>query len=195
MSAIVIRVVSSGDEIVGYKCDVVDKKNIETTLRCVKHNGFLQEAMPKIHFDIKIQDKVIISPLGKRAVIIAPTQNVYLQTKKKLKGYEFISSDLLASPLFSEDNPFPEREDFTKLCKRYLIGSLIFGFEKQTAIVDCGTFTQIKEIPNNFSIDKKDIIKPFFHRLEKIETGFWHWFGSEDIEDFDTYYKELLNDK
>ncbi len=195
MSAIVIRTLSNDDEIVGYKCEVTAVKESVGTLNCIQHNGFEQEAMPRILFEIKTGDKVILTPLGKRGVIIAPTQNVYIQTKNMLKDYEFVSSDLLSAPLFSDDNPFPKVDDFQQLCERYLVGSVIFGFKGETSIVDCQTFKEIEVIPNNFTIKEEEIVKPFFHRLEKIETGFWHWFGAKEIKDFDTYYKGLINAK
>lgn len=195
MSAIVIRTVSTGDELVGYKCETTKKEEENLELECSVHNGFEQEAMPTIYFDIKKGDKVVFSPLGKRAAIFAPTQNVYIQTKNMLKGYEFVSSDLLAAPLFSDDNPFPQKEEFNKFCENYLVGSLVFGFTNKTTVVDCSTFAVIEEIPNSFTIDKKERVMPFFHRLEKIETGFWDWFGDEEIKSFDTYYKGLIDAK
>ncbi|MCV6607154.1 MAG: plasminogen-binding N-terminal domain-containing protein [Campylobacterales bacterium] len=198
MSAIVIRVLESDDEIVGYRCDVVGKKEDIATLNCIKHNGFFQEAMPKIQFEIKEEDKVILSPLGKRAILLAPTHNIYLKTRKILqqeKGFEFVSSDLLAAPLFSSSNPFPNKEEFTMMCDRYLLGSIVFGFKSKTSIVDCQTFKVVEEIENNYEIKEKDIIKPFFHRLDKIEKGVFDWFTPEEIEDFDSYYKGILDVK
>ena len=62
-----------------------ESENLE--LKCEVHNGFEQEAMPKIYFDIKKGDKVVLAPLGKRGAIFAPTQNVYIQTKNMLKDY------------------------------------------------------------------------------------------------------------
>lgn len=190
-SALIIRELSTGDKLIGFSCEVTKAVSTMAVLSCEKFEGLAQDAMPVISFDAKVGDIVVLNPLSNRALIIAKSLDGYLKTKQEFKNYQLVHPDLLAITLFNNDNPFPKKEDFKNFCDEYYISNIIFDFSTTREIVNCQTFKMIDSFEKKRG-EGKEIMKPFFHRLAKIETSFWD-FGKEEIDSFDTYYKGVID--
>ncbi len=191
--AYIVRKLQDGTSIIGFHCLLKSQQDTLATFYCEKFDGISQEAMPKINFQAQVGDTLVLNPMKKRALIITTSQNKYLKLRDYFKEYNLVHPDLFAASLYEESNPLPTRHDFQNFCKQYYVATLIFDLADGIKTANCQSF-EILQTFRKKSLDEHKQMKPFFHRLDTITPGFWNWFGATEIEDFHTYYKELLND-
>jgi len=86
-------------------------------------------------------------------------------------------------------HPTPLQKDFKNFCNNVSVGLLFFYIEQNLYTVDCHSF-KILNI-QNAPLQQKEQKLPFYSRLEKIEAN-WFGEGSDELEDYEPYYYELL---
>jgi hypothetical protein len=188
-SAYIIRDFTYNQKVIINRC-IVETNGSLQKLNCEGFNELYQPSLTNVQAKIKKGDRVVVGLLSKSAMIIAKDYNSYDEVSNLKIDYILLHPDLFALILYDDDNINPTRDDFRKFCKDNFIERLIFTFSDGLYEVDCFSFKTIKINPK-FQTKTKKFKKPFYHRLEDIEAGFFD-FSSEEIEDFDKYYKKLL---
>lgn len=177
-----------GGEAISRECVVTDADRGE--LICRPFEQFDQDSVPKVILPVKPGDRVIAGPLSATALIIAPSAGRYVRVQDRHKNYRFIHPDLFAAQLTKADNPVPKTEAFKTFCDAWMVGTLIFALKDGDWIVDCQSFTALA-----FHADTpvtEEAAKPFYHRLDPIERGFFSWGTPKTIADFDAHYQSLI---
>lgn len=186
LSAIVIYPYEGGETIVR-ECTATGNGG---ELICRPFEQFDQNSVPGLKLPVRVGDRVIAGPLFKTALIIAPTAGRYVRILDRHRGYRFVHPDLFAAQLEKASNPNPKTDDFKTFCRTWMAGTVIFGLEDGDWVVDCQSFTALE-----FHADTpapETVMKPFFHRLDTIERGFFAWGTPKEIGDFNTHYRSLI---
>lgn len=186
-----------GGKIITKECVVTASDQAQAELDCKRFSQFDQDAMPQVDMSAKVGDQVIVAPLSNFALVIAPSASRYVRVLEREKTLHFIHPDIFAIMLAKQKNPNPNRSDFKQFCQNELVGVVIFALDSGDHTVDCQSFVLQKT--ETSTPTKDDAMKPFFHRLNKIEKGFFAWLTPKEIKEFDSHYKKLikkdLNDK
>lgn len=127
----------------------------------------------------KKDDNIIFGLYNKRALIISPNQDSYIQTQNRHPNINWISSDIFAS--YFENKP--TTQDFQNFCSDVNVGVIDFVLDKEY-IVDCQSMNvlEINKIkPAKYS-------KPFFCSYNKFGSSFF----SSTPDNWIKYYKSLL---
>jgi len=160
-----------------------------TTLKLTPILALEQSALPNGTWEPKIGDDVVIGYNYQRALLIAPTPSIYRKITSYHRDRTWIHPDVFASHLSYNGHPSPLKEDFTSMCRQNNIGTIAFMFDKSIITVDCQTFKILKN--KSTSVQSKESQVPFYSRVPNIEAN-WFGDGSNEIEDYDRYYINLL---
>jgi len=127
----------------------------------------------------KTDDTVIFGLYNKRALIVAPNQNIYINTQKSYPQTTFISSDVFATYFETK----PTKQDFQKFCNDFNVGLIYFILDKQYT-VDCNTFVVLNE-KNTTTAKYK---RAMFVNYSKLENSMF----SSKPKNWIEYYKSML---
>ena len=164
-----------------------DKK--EATLRFGEYTWLRQNSLPKGEWQPKKGDRVILAFAYARATLIAPDAQTYFAITSKVPSIDWVHPDELATFLSYRGHPSPLDEDFRDYCDIGGIGLYYFYVDKALFTVDCKSLSVLQITPAPFG--QKEPQKPFYSRIEKINAN-WFGAGSSEIEDYESYYLELL---
>ncbi|MGP1561922.1 MAG: plasminogen-binding N-terminal domain-containing protein [Helicobacteraceae bacterium] len=180
-------------EVIGYECLCKSAQGGLATFTCEKIKTLSQDAMPSVSFEITKGDFLLLDPFSARGLLIAPSQEAYLNAKKQLADFELTHPDVFALELLKNNNPFPAKKDFAAICEQYYISRVIFALDDSATVVFCKSFKKDKILNLRRLSAQESVIKPFFHQLPQIKKGFFRFFGDKEIGDFNTYYNGLIN--
>lgn len=189
-SAFVMRGFDADHGAVIAQCTVTDPG--EGTLSCKPFDYLFHESLSLAEDGVKKGDTVRVGLLEGSVSIFAPNQKSYLAVKSLYADSIVFHPDLLAVSLKYDDNPTPDKATFRTYCKENFIGLLAFALGDGVYEVDCLSFRVINKREGAF--EDKDNDKPFYHRVGEIERGFFD-FSDEEVEDFTTYYKNIIGVK
>jgi len=160
-----------------------------TTLSLIPILVLEQSALPSGTWKVKVDDDVALGYNYQRALLIAPNASIYKKITKYHNDRQWVHPDIFASTLSSNGHPSPLKEDFAQVCRANNIGTIAFMFDKSIITVDCQSFIIIKN--KSTTIQSKERQVPFYTRVPHIENN-WFGSGSNDIENYDAYYVDLL---
>jgi hypothetical protein len=147
-----------------------------------------QENLPKGKWKPAVGDKIRFGENYNRAFVIAKNYEDFIETEKSFKKV-WIHPDLFTATLSTIGHQSPQKEDFSYFCKEHSIGLIYFALNDEVKEVDCLSMTQLKSHKKSFK--EGDIQKPFYSRIEDIDTN-WIGEGINPIPDFETYYRDLI---
>jgi len=173
------------------KAVVTKKDGTDMYLKLYYYKDLNMDALPSYKIVPKAGDTVIFNYLYKRILPIVPNQDAFEKFKQSFPRIDVIHPDLFAYELAVEGNPAPKLADFRKECNSDDFGLLFFALSDQGYFVDCTSFKVIGKL--NFPTEGKKE-KPFYTRIKNIKAKFFG-LGSDEIKDFDSYYKNLLGIK
>ncbi len=169
---------------------VIAKADNKLTLKFTRYKNLHQSALPSYKIDPKKGDKVILNYLYNRVLPITPNKETYKRITATFVGYNIIHPDLFASKLYVDHQPRPEKSDFHKSCLQNSNNLLLFAIEDKGYFVDCQSFKILDSI--NLSTQGDKASHPFYSRIPKIKTRLGAIMGSEDIGEYNRYYKQML---
>lgn len=181
-AAIVARVAVEGVE------------NNETKLIFKPFNGVKNDAFPTAELTPKRGDEVLLRDHYDRALLIAPSQELYRKIVDTYKNTNWTHPDLFASELVKHGTIRPTRNDFRDFCNAYAVGLVYFINGTRGELRDCMSFAVLKTDYISGLAPKNERMKPFFSRIGNIDAG-WLDFLNSDIGDFYSYYRYLLDKK
>ncbi len=166
-----------------------DEKKGQATAKILPFTLFENSNLPKGKWQAQKGDLALLAFGYNRALLVAPSEEIYYQLKKALKQEVFAHPDLFATFLSYQGHPSPLQKDFVKFSQDLSLGLLFFFIEQKFYTVDSQSFTilDIQDAPLKYSKAKL----PFYSRVEKIEAN-WFGEGSDEIEDYASYYYKLL---
>jgi hypothetical protein len=159
-------------------------------LKLSSYTVFVNNNLPKGKWHAQKGDVVVLAFGYNRGLLIAPTEETYYTLKQAIKGENFVHPDVFATLLSYHGHPTPLQEDFQGFCSNVSIGLLFFYLEKHLYTVDCQSF-KVLNIQNAPLKQTQKEQLPFYSRVKKIEAN-WFGKGSNELQDYKTYYYELL---
>jgi len=187
-SGIVTHKFKDGISTIVARADVVKKEGDRATIRFEVFKYAAQSAFPKPGILPQVGDRVTLNYLYDRALIVAPNYKVYDEITKHFKQIEWVHPDLVGAYLAKEYRPNPDREIFQKVCSLNSTGLILFALERNAYFVDCNNFKVVKTLKGGHI---KIAQVPFYTRVKGIESSWLKW-GSSQIDDYNSYYRNLI---
>lgn len=172
---------------------VEESSKTQSKIRFEVFDVLAQSALPTPNISPKTGDKVILGHFYDRALAISPNLLGYQSITQKYKNITWVHPDLFAAQLSKDHKVTPKREDFVKFCKINSVGLIYFAIENSGYFVDCTSFAVLSK--EELHPSDHEVLLPFYSRIEKIEKGLFDFFGSETIENYATYYKNVMEGK
>jgi len=168
-----------------------DKEAKVAKLKLLDFTMFRNNNLPSLKYKAQKGDIVILAFGYNRGLLIAPNEEIYYILTKAMKGELFVHPDVFATLLSYNGHPSPLKSDFTGFCNNVSVGLVFFYIEKNLYTVDCNSFKilNVQKAP----LKQEKTQKPFYSRVEKIDAN-WFGEGSDEIENYEQYYKELLEE-
>ncbi|MEA1983632.1 MAG: plasminogen-binding N-terminal domain-containing protein [Campylobacterota bacterium] len=165
-----------------------DSTSKRATLKMSKFNALRNNALPTGKWKLKVGDSVELAFGYSRALLVAPSEEIYHQITKSVK-VQWVHSDIFATVLSYRGHPTPLKEDFEAMSIASSVGLLFIYLDKKLYTVDIKSFTilNISEAP----LVQDSVKLPFYSRVESIEAN-WFGEGSDELEDYEPHYYELL---
>ncbi|MDR0746869.1 MAG: plasminogen-binding N-terminal domain-containing protein [Helicobacteraceae bacterium] len=189
MSAVIVRSYDGG-RVISHRCVVIEAQPQSAELSCEPSELFDSDAVPSLTLPIRKGDQVILAPLDKTALIVAPNVDRFVSAQAANQDKRFIHPDLFAVELSTENNPAPGAKEFVDFCGAWMIGSVIFAMQDGDYIVDCATFSLLSFKAANHRSSTAEM--PFFHRLNPITSGVFSGKKVVNTGEFDAYYKKMF---
>ncbi|MEE8588117.1 MAG: plasminogen-binding N-terminal domain-containing protein [Sulfurimonadaceae bacterium] len=161
------------------------------TLTLSKYEGLKQNSLPDGNWHVQVGDEVILAFGYSRAILLAPSDDIYHIITKNIRGVEWVHPDNFATYLSYHAHPTPFKEDISGYCTLAEIGLLYTYVNNALFTLDCQTMSLIQLTPVEF--EEKSVKLPFYSRVEEIATSWWVWgAASRPLEAYDPHYLELL---
>jgi hypothetical protein len=122
------------------------------------------------------------------ALIVSKNFDSYLKISKKFQK-NWVHPDIFAITLNSIGHPSPLIGDFQYFCREHSVGLIYFQLNNEIKVADCFSMREVEKF--SFVSPNGSIQKPFYSRVEEID-GNWFGEGKDEIEDYEKYYKSLL---
>ena len=190
VSGFVVKTIDDEHTIILKKAEVVayNKESRTATLIMSDFTVLQNNALPTGTWKVSIGDSVELAFAYGRALLIAPSEEIYHRITKSVK-VQWVHSDIFATQLSSNGHPTPLKEDFKEFGDTLGIGLLFIYLDKKLFTVDINSFKilNVSEAP----LEQKSVKLPFYSRLEKISAN-WFGAGSSELETYEPHYYELL---
>jgi len=173
---------------------VVSKYDTKTQLATLKIDDFTtlqSDALPKLTYQPQKGDIAQLALNYDRALIIAPTEEIYYRLNKSIPSTSLIHPDIFTALLSANGHPTPLKEDFEEFRKSMQIGLLFLYLDKKLYTLDAKSFKILYINDAPLKEVKNDIQLPFYSRIKHIEAN-WFGEGSDELEAYKPYYYELL---
>jgi len=166
-----------------------DEVNGSAILKMSTYNDLVHSALPKGKWKVKVGDDVVLAYAYSRAMLIAPSEEIYYRITKSASSLQWIHPDLFATILSLQGHPTPLKEDFERMAKATSVGLFFFYLDKKLYTLDARSFVilNISDAP----LVQDSVKLPFYMRIEEIDAAWWGE-GSDELEDYETYYYELM---
>jgi hypothetical protein len=192
MSATIERQLNATDFAIMASGSISSVQGDQVTLTLSPFQGLEQSSLPNVNLHVQKGDRAYFMTHYKHTFIIAPTKKAYERLKSGMKeGIHVAHPDRFVTHLNVTGHPAPLKEDFQSFCHQNAIGVLHFALDDATYSVDCQSF---KTIYKSQAIAQTGNTKlPMYSRLGEVQTS-WFQIMKKEMDDFNQYYKALLND-
>lgn len=159
------------------------------TLKLSPFESLSQPSLPQGRWQVSQGDTVILAHHYERALLLSAGDDAYHAITKRIAGTEWIHPDTFAALLSYKGHPSPLREDIQEFCTQNAIGLLYIHASETLFTLDCQSLSLLELTPAPFALGTRSL--PFYSRIPKINAN-WFGEGSDEIEDYDRYYLELI---
>lgn len=158
------------------------------TLQMSEFTALKNNALPTGKWQPQVGDSIELAFGYSRALLIAPSEEIYHQITKSVK-IQWVHVDIFATVLSYRGHPTPLVEDFRAMNIASSVGLLFIYLDKKLYTIDIQSFVilNISEAP----LVQDSVKLPFYSRVETIEANWWGE-GSDELEDYEPHYYELL---
>ncbi len=155
--------------------------------------GLEQSAFPTPILMPQKNDEVIFRSFNDRALLIAPTQDIYEKIKAVYPEITWLHPDLFAAYLMDVGHTAPVKGDFRKICAQYAVGIVYMVNLNEGQALDCQTFSVVKKdyITGRAPIEERML--PFFSRIgSNNQEWFSYLFNDVKTQDYYVYFDALV---
>lgn len=149
---------------------------------------FHSNSLPSANWKAEVGDSVILAFGYDRALLIAPTEEVYDKVSAASQ-VTWVHPDIFATTLSKNGHPTPLKEDFKEFSIDNSVGIVFIFLDGRVFTLDANSF-KILAI-SEAQITHNEPILPFYSRVEEIEAAWWGE-GSSRLSKYDPYYYELI---
>jgi hypothetical protein len=161
------------------------------TLTLSDYQGLKQNSLPKGNWKVQAGDEAILAFGYSRAILLAPSEDIYHIITKNVHGVEWVHPDNFATYLSYNAHPAPFKEDISGYCTLAEVGLLYTYVNNALFTLDCQTLSLIQLTP--VELETQNVKLPFYSRVEEITTSWWVWgAASRPLEAYAPHYLELL---
>ncbi len=165
-----------------------DAKTKIATLQMSDYTGLKNNALPTGKWNVKVGDMAVFTFAYSRAVLIAPSEEIYHQISKSVQ-VQWIHPDIFATILSFRGHPTPFKEDFVAMSTAASVGLIFIYLDQKIFMLDSKSF-KILTI-NDAPLHQDNVKLPFYSRVEDIDAAWWGK-GSTKLENYEPHYYELL---
>ena len=146
-------------------------------------------ALPSGKWDVEVGDGVIMAFGYLRALLIAPNSEIYNKITKSAQNLQWLHPDIFASILSINGHPTPLKEDFDHMTSSSYVGLVFMFLDKKLYTLDAKSFKILNT--SDVALEQRSEMLPFYSRVEEIDAN-WFGEGSDELEDYEPHYYELL---
>ncbi len=166
-----------------------DKKLQQATLSFSEYDGLKQNSLPKGEWSPREGDMAILAFSYERAMLIAPSDDIYHNITSRIKTIDWINPDGFAAFLSYRGHPTPLVTDFKGFCGVASLGLIYLHTNDTLFTLDCKSFTLLQITPAPMKVE--DVKLPFYSMIENIQAN-WFGEGSSELKSYEPYYLELI---
>lgn len=172
-SGIINHKIGKNNSIILASAEVIETYNSYSVIEFSKFNDLIQEAIPNTTRKVQNKDIFILNYLYSASLLIAPNQESFINIRQVFSNHNFVHSDIFASHLKIEGEPFPSKEFIKEYTTKENIGTIFYAIDQTVYIFDAKSFKKIASF--TFPYDEEDAQLPFYTRVEQIEEGQFSW--------------------
>ena len=192
-SGMIIRWLDNGRSVIVAQAAVIEISNNKAKIAFEPFAGLQQPAFPTPLLTPQKNDEVIFRSFNDRALLIAPSQEIYEKIKAVYPEVHWIHPDLLAAHLISEGHLAPVKGDFRKVCTQYATGIVYLVNLNEGLALDCQTFLPLKRDYISGRVAVEERMRPFFSRVgNQSQDWFSYLIGGVSVDDYYIYFDSLL---
>ncbi len=170
-----------------------DKDKHIVTLKMSEYDLLKHKALPMGKWEVKAGDSVVLAFGYSRAILVAPTEEIYHRITTATTALEWIHPDMFATILSLNGHPTPLKKDFEDISLSRSIGILFFYIDKKVYTLDARSFKILNISDAPLVQNSEDVVLPFYTRVEEIDASWWGE-GSDELESYEPHYYSLLVD-
>lgn len=191
MSGFIVHHISKNHTTI-LKHSVVSSFDAETHIATLKLSDYTElknSALPLGKWSVKVGDIAVLAGGYSRAILIAPTEEIYYRISKSVK-IQWLHPDIFTSILSLNGHPTPLKEDFEAMRKITSIGLIFIYLEQKVYTIDAKSFVilNISDAP----LKQEKVMLPFYSRVTDIEAN-WFGKGNDKLTNYESYYYGLLS--
>lgn len=166
-----------------------DKESGIAHLKLSEYTGLRQTSLPSGRWSPEVGDEAVLGFAYSRALLIAPTDEIYHSITSRIPSLEWTHPDIFATFLSYRGHPTPLKEDINDFCTLNSAGLLYIYLQESLFTMDCKSLTLLQITPAQ--MDRGEEKLPFYYRFETINAA-WFGEGSDHLESYDPYYFRLI---
>lgn len=176
---------------------VIKSFNDYSVIKFYAFNDLEQDAIPKSKKEVSNSDTFILNFLYSSSLLITPNQESFVKVRNMFPNHNFIHSDILASFLKLEKEPYPEKDLMQKFTLRENIGTVFYVFDNKVYVIDAKSYKKV--LVRNINYSQTAIQLPFYTRVKNIEKSSFDFSSTKYINEkdskkiqYNSYYKYFL---
>lgn len=166
-----------------------DKEQGIAELQLSEYTGLHQNALPNGTWSPAAGDEALLGFGYSRALLLAPTDEIYHAVTDRIPSIEWVHPDLFAAFLSYRGHPSPVKEDINDFCDTSSAGLLYIYLQESLFTLDCHSLSLLQITPLRMERGEEKL--PFYFRFEQISEA-WFGEGSDPIEAYDPYYFHMI---
>ena len=195
-SGVVVHIYNDTKRMIISNAKVISSNQNESVIEYFKFDDLKQEAIPTSKRNVSVNDILVLNYMYPASLLIAPTQDTFQIVRTNFKYNNFIHSDVFASKLKNDSQPYPTKEDIQRFAIEQNLGTIFVVVDNKVNVLDTKTFKVLTTFPINYKNEEASM--PFYTRVEKIEESPLSWsipFLSDKDLSYNEYYKKVLGIK
>ena len=153
------------------------------------YTGLRQNSLPRGTWTPAPGDEVVLAFAYGRGILIAPTREIYRKLTERITTVDWMHPDMLATYLSYQGHPTPLKKDLAGFCNVATTGLLFLYLDDSLMTLDCQSLSVLQITKGELAYKAPQL--PFYSRVEQIDAN-WFGEGSDELENYEPYYLELL---
>jgi len=167
-----------------------DSATKTATLKMLPFTSLTQNSLPSGNWSVEVGDIAILAFGYSRAILIAPTEDIYYKVTKSTSQVQWLHPDIFTTFLSFNGHPTPLQEDFQQIADTAAIGLIFFYVNQHIFTVDAKSMKVINI--TKAPLKQENVQLPFYSRITEIDAN-WFGEGSSEMEAYEPYYCSLLS--